>query len=154
MKMGFLRGGANMYCITHSYVWHDVFVCEFTSEVLETRDENGFFEGRCEYVLYHSFIRVTWRIRVWIHIWSVRLSRWKWVFWGKVWICAVWLIHTCDLTHVCVNSWFIPGVLETWGRNAVYDEGECEYVLCNSSICVTLCTHVWIYTRRAANSRW
>ena len=127
----------------------------FTSDVLETQDENALStEGRCQYILYHSFMRVTWRICVWIHIRSVRNSRWKWVFWGEVWICAVWLIRTCDLTHVCVNLWFILGVLETWGWIAVYGEGECECVLCNSSIPVTLSTHVWIYTRCAADSRW
>jgi len=157
--------GRCQYVLYHSFICVTWRICGvfggpyvptlFTSDVLETQDEKALStEGRCQYILYHSFMRVTWRICVWIHIRSVRNSRWKWVFWGEVWICAVWLIRTCDLTHVCVNLWFILGVLETWGWNAVYGEGECEYVLCNSSIPVTLSTHVWIYTRCAADSRW
>ena len=69
--------------MTHSYVWHDSFVCVtwliYTCGVTHS------------YVWHNSFTRVTWLI----HVCNMTHSH----VWHGSFICMTWLIHLCDMTH-------------------------------------------------------
>ena len=77
----------HMCDMTHSYVWHDSFIC-----VTWLIHMCGMTHS---YVWQDSFICVTWLIRMCdvTHVYV----------WHDSFICVTWLIHVCDMTHSYVR---------------------------------------------------
>jgi len=91
----------HMCDMTHSYLWHDLFICV------------TWFIHKCDmthsYVWHGSFIRVTWLIHMCdmthSHVWhdsSIR-DMTHWHVWHHSFICVTWLTYMCDnmcdMTH-------------------------------------------------------
>jgi len=69
--------------MTHSYVWHDSFIC--VTWLIHMCDMTH------SYVWHDSFICVTWSI----HMCDMTHS----YVWHDPFICVTWSIHMCDMTH-------------------------------------------------------
>jgi len=82
--------------MTHSYVWHDTFVC--VTWLIHMRDMTHW------YVWHDSLICVTWLIRM-------RDVTHSYV-WHDSFLRVPWLIHTCDMTHS--NAWHDSFIRVTW----------------------------------------
>jgi len=92
----------HMFGMTHSYVWHDSFIC--VTWLVYTCDMTIRICGMANlYVWHDSFICVTWLL----HMFDMTHS----YVWHDSFKCVTWLIHTCDMTHsyICtpVNSYAI-----------------------------------------------
>jgi len=70
--------------MTHSYVWHDLFI--FATWLIHMCDMTY------SYVRHDSFICVTWLI----HMCDMTRS----YVWHDSFICATWLIHMCDMNYL------------------------------------------------------
>jgi len=95
--------------MTHSYVWHDSFICG--TWLFHMWDMTH------SYVWHDSFICVTWRI----HMCDMTHSYvWQDSFacvthscaWHDTLICVTWPIHMCDMTHSYV--WHDSFIRATW----------------------------------------
>jgi len=114
--------------MTHSYVWHDPFICVIW--LIHVCDMTH------SYVWRASFIRVTWLIHVYDmthsyvwHDWFVYVYMWHDSF-----ICVTWLIHMCDMTHPYV--WHDVSICVTWlihmcDMTQTYD----SFVMTHSYVC-------------------
>ena len=101
--------------MTHSYVWHDTFIC--VTWLIHMCDMTH------SYVWHDTFICVTWLI----HICDMTHS----YVWHDSFICVTWHIHMCDMTHsyvwhdafICV-TWLIHmcGVAHSYAWQAVIDK--------------------------------
>jgi len=69
--------------MTHSYVWHDAFIC--VTWRIHMCDMTH------SYVWQDAFICVTWRI----HMCDMTHS----YVWHDAFICVTWRLHMCDMTH-------------------------------------------------------
>ena len=72
-----------MYDMSHSYVWHDSFLC--VTWLIHMYDMTHSYVWREAW--HDSFTRVTWEIMTHSYVWQ------------DLFICATWLIHTCAMTH-------------------------------------------------------
>ena len=115
--------------LAHSYVWHVPFMC--VTGLIHVCDMTH------SYVWHDSFICVTWLIRIcsathscmW-HDWFIFVT-WRryvgvkelvevfiWILWRpdapEEFICAVWFIHTHDMTYSCV--WHDSFICVIWRR--------------------------------------
>jgi len=121
----------HMCVMTHSYVWHDSFIC--VTRLIHMRDMPP------SYVWRDSFICVTWLI----HMWDMTY----WYVWHDWLMCVTWLIHICDMTHSYV--WDISFIRVTWlihmcdmTRSHVrHDSFTCVTWLIYT--CVMTHSHVW-----------
>jgi len=121
--------------VTHSYVWHDVFISRIQT-LIHTCDNDSFSSNSyCDmthsYLLRHFWYALQ-RVRMW-------LNRMYDMTHSYVWQC---LIHMCDMTHsyvwhdsfICV-TWLIHTCCVTLGmRRSVFE--------CDSFICVTWRIHI------------
>jgi len=100
----------HMCDMTHSSVWHDSFICVTWLHLLLSRRTwpATWLIHMCDithaYVWHHSFICVTWLIRMcgMTHLYV----------WQNACICVTWLIHMCDMTHS--NAWHDSFISVTW----------------------------------------
>jgi len=125
----------HMCDMTHSYVWHDSFICvtwlihmcDMThSYSLSATSSAICLIHMCDmthsYVWHDSFIRLVSDI-----ICSLSYS----YVWHDSFICVTWLIHMCDMTHSYVwHDSFLRLVSDTicssWVRGALLQEyGAC-----------------------------
>jgi len=118
--------------MTHSYVWHDSFIC--VTWLIHMCDMTH------SYVWHDSFICVTWLIHAcdmtcWFECsLRARLGCILYV-WRESFICVTWFTHMCDMTH----SECAP---ESHSHSAFYVcDMNHSYVWYDSLICVTWLTH-------------
>ena len=88
--------------VTHSYVWHDPFMCVAWLMHVCDVTHSYVWHDTPSYVWHDSFICVTWTIHVcdMTHcmLWSSTLTR---IFVGHdSFMCVIWLIHMCEMTHL------------------------------------------------------
>ena len=110
--------------MTHSYVWHDSFIC--VTWLIHIWDMTY------SYVWHDSFIRVTWLIHM--------CDMTHWNMWHDSFICATWLIYMCDMTHLCVR--YDSFIYESW-MSRICDI-YVAYIWDMIHICVTTHTHICI----------
>jgi len=95
--------------MTHSYVWHDSFIC--VTWLIHMCDMTH------SYVWHDSFIGVTGLIHTAQHFQLSHLL-YSYVTWRihvcdvTHLICVTWLIHMYDMTHSCVSN--DPFIYPTW----------------------------------------
>ena len=80
----------HMLDMTHSYVWHDSFIC--VTWCIDMCDVNGsytWWNMTHSYVWHDLFIRVTWLI----HMCDMTRS----YVWHVSFTCVTWRIHMCDV---------------------------------------------------------
>ena len=80
--------------MTHSYVWHDSFICVMWLISACDMSVTGLihmFDTTHSYVRHDLFICGTWLI----HMCDVTRS----CVWRDSFICVMWLIHMCDVTR-------------------------------------------------------
>ena len=101
--------------MTHSYVWHDAFICKtwrihmcdmahsyvwHGTFICVTPTNSYVWHDSFTRVWYDSFICATWRI----HMCGMTHS----YAWHDAFICVTWRIHMCDMPHSYVwHDWFI-----------------------------------------------
>jgi len=93
--------------VTHSYVWHDVFISRIQT-LIHTCDNDSFSSNSyCDmthsYLLRHFWYALQ-RVRMWlIHMCDMTHS----YVWHDSIVCMTWLIHMCDnVSFICV-TWLI-----------------------------------------------
>ena len=94
LALGQSRGITHMCHMSHSYAWHDSFVC--ATWLIHMC---GMTYSPCDmtlfYVRHDAFICVTWLI----HMCAITHS----CVWHFSFICVTWPIHKCGITHSKVH---------------------------------------------------
>jgi len=80
-----------MYAMTHSYVWHNSFIC-WRTPLHYLWDITHVWHDSFMCVTWHSFIRVA-RLIEKAPLCTTCANEYDSL------ICATWLIHMCDMTH-------------------------------------------------------
>jgi len=113
-----------IYDVTHSYVWHDLFICiPWPMHMCDMTHPHVWHDSL-------TFIRVTWLIYMFnlthSHVWHNPSTPVKWLF----------HIHTCDMTYLYVRritfirvTWLIPTC--TWHTHT------CDMTHLHSYVCMT-----------------
>jgi len=93
--------------MTHSYVWHDSFICEtwliHMCDMTHSQHSTWLrvtwllhmWDMTHSYVWHDSFICETWLI----HILDAMIQSSLTLVLDSTWLRATWLIHMCDVTH-------------------------------------------------------
>ena len=158
-------------CVAHSYVWHDLCMCDMTYSLLQ--EPSPLLFHACDmthsYVRHDSFIRVTWLIDTFdmtrAYVWHDSFILVTWLIhacdmthsyvWHDLFMRVTWLMHTCDMNHSYVRhdscirvTWllevpcsFFIGVLCALRTTL---RGKCEWH--DSFICVTWLIHTCVMT--------
>jgi len=124
-----------MYYMTHSYVWHDSYIC-----ITWLIHLCGMTHS---YVWHNSFICVTWLIHLCDVAWLIHTCDITHSYvWHDSFICVTWLIHICDMTHSYV--WHAKFICVTWLIHM------CDmthlYTYHDSSICMTWFVGTFIHS--------
>jgi len=120
---------------THSYVWHESYICDMTIYIKQCHAPVAKLWHRCTHsyvwhdsficVWHDSFICVTWVIYLWHDHLHQTMSRagsqvaaqvhaFICVTW-LIHMCVTWSIHMCDMTHSYV-TWLVHicGLIHLW----------------------------------------
>jgi len=115
----------HMCNMTHSYLWHDPFMCVIWSIRM--------FDAIHSHVWHNSSVCVIWLI----HMCDMTHS----YVWHDSFICVTWLIHMCDMTHSYL--WQESFICMTW-LSHTGALGSTESSSYTQHFCVkAACTHLF-----------